>query len=176
MLRPVAFGPVPEPELPDSERPLVVVDIDGVVADVSHRLHLLDGHPRRWEDFFAAAATDPPLAEGVALVRGLPAEHGLCWLTGRPERNRELTERWLIEQGLPDRPLLMRADRDHRPAREAKRAHLRALRRTHRIALVVDDDPAVVEMVRTEGLTPLLADWLPYSPRLHQAQERQGRT
>lgn len=164
------------PQLPEPDLPLVVVDIDGVVADVTHRLHLLDQRPRRWDEFFAGAAHDPPLPEGVALVRELPADHALCWLTGRPERNRDITEQWLAEQGLPAGPLLMRADRDRRPAREAKRDHLRSLLRTHRIALVVDDDPAVIEMLGADGLPHLLADWLPYSPRLNQAQERQGRT
>lgn len=163
-------------ELPDPALPLVVVDIDGVVADVSHRLHFLDRNPRRWEDFFAAAAEDPALPEGIALAGDLPAGHVLCWLTGRPERNRTLTEQWLTRHGLPDNPLLMRQDRDHRPARQAKREHLRRLRRTHRIALVVDDDPSVVKMVTEEGLAAMLADWLPYSPRLHHAQERQGGT
>lgn len=162
--------------LPDPAVPLVVVDIDGVVADVSHRLHLIGRHPRRWDEFFAAAADDPPLAEGVALVLGLPDGHGLCWLTGRPERNRALTETWLREQGLPAEPMLMRADRDRRPARQAKREFLRTLRRTHTVALVVDDDPSVIAMLAEEGVPHLLADWLPYSPRLHQAQERQGRT
>lgn len=165
-------APPPEP----TAAPLVVVDIDGVVADVSHRLHLLDLHPRRWDDFFARAADDPPLPEGVALVLAIPADNRLCWLTGRPERNRQLTEAWLTRQGLPSGPLLMRPDRDRRPARQAKRDHLRTLRRQHSIALVVDDDPTVIAMLADEGLPYLLADWLPYSPRLHQAQERQGRT
>lgn len=171
----------PEPDPPETDRagtasPLVVVDIDGVVADVSHRLHLLDRQPRHWDEFFAAAADDPPLPEGVALVQGLPAGHDLCWLTGRPERNRALTEQWLTRHGMPAGPLLMRPDRDRRPARQAKRDHLRTLRRTRAIALVVDDDPTVIAMLAEEGLPSLLADWLPYSPRLHQAQERQGRT
>lgn len=164
------------PEPPDPDFALVVVDIDGVVADVSHRLHLLDRQPRRWDEFFAAAADDPLLPEGAALVQALPEGHHVCWLTGRPERNRRLTEAWLSDHGLPAAPLLMRPDGDRRPARQAKREHLKALRRTHRIALVVDDDPTVIEMLGEEGLPYLLADWLPYSPRLHQAQERQGRT
>ncbi len=161
---------------PGEDLPLVVVDIDGVVADVTHRLYLLDRHPRRWDEFFAAAADDPLLPEGLAMVTGLPEGHRLCWLTGRPERNRTLTAAWLARHGMPNDPLLMRPDRDRRPARQAKRDHLRALRRRHQIALVVDDDPQVIEMLTEEGLPHLLADWLPYSPRLHQAQERQGRT
>ena len=47
-------------------RPLAVVDIDGVVADVRHRLHFIEGRPRQWDRFFAAAGDDPPQPEGVA--------------------------------------------------------------------------------------------------------------
>ena len=36
-------------------RPLAIVDIDGVVADVRHRLHHLDRRPKNWSAFFAAA-------------------------------------------------------------------------------------------------------------------------
>ncbi|MBA3522958.1 MAG: hypothetical protein H0T85_00055 [Geodermatophilaceae bacterium] len=167
---------MPDVVLPEPELALLVVDIDGVVADVRHRLHHIGSHPRRWEDFFAAAAEDPVLPEGLAIVTDIPPGSALCWLTGRPERNRALTEDWLRRHGMPDSPLLMRADRDHRPARQAKREHLLRLRRTHRVALMVDDDPLVLEMLAELGIASMLADWLPFSPRLHQAQERQGRT
>lgn len=167
---------MPDVALPEPELALIVVDIDGVVADVGHRLHHISSSPRHWEEFFAAAAEDPVLPEGKALVTDIPAGNALCWLTGRPERNRTLTEQWLRHNGMPDAPLLMRADRDHRPARQAKREHLVRLLRTHRIALMVDDDPLVIDMLAELGVRSMLADWLPFSPRLHQAQERQGRT
>ncbi|CAN5148492.1 hypothetical protein BH20ACT5_BH20ACT5_08660 [soil metagenome] len=162
--------------MPAEQPALVVFDIDGVVADVTHRLHFLEARPKRWEDFFAAAAVDPPLAEGLNLVAELGGRHDLCWLTGRPERNRALTEAWLAAHDLPTGPLLMRADRDHRPARAAKRDHLRRLRRSRRIAVVIDDDPAVITMLAEEGIAHLLAEWLPHSSTLQQAQERDGRT
>jgi hypothetical protein len=161
---------------PSGQRPLAVVDIDGVVADVRHRLHLVEGRPKQWAAFFAAAAEDPPLAAGLALVHELTAEHDLLWLTGRPERTRAATEIWLAEQGLPARPLLMRGDRDFRPARVTKREELRRLRRTRRVAVVVDDDPEVVELLRADGFPVRLADWLPHSSTLRAAQEREGRT
>lgn len=167
---------VPDVVLPVPELALLVVDIDGVVADVRHRLHFIDTHPRRWEEFFAAASEDPVLPEGRAIAGEIPAGNALCWLTGRPERNRTLTEDWLRGNGMPDSPLLMRADRDHRPARLAKREHLLRLLRTHQVALMVDDDPLVLDMLAELGIPSMLADWLPYSPRLHQAQERHGRT
>jgi hypothetical protein len=160
----------------DPRRPLAVVDIDGVIADVRHRLHLVEARPKRWEEFFAAAADDPPLGTGVALVLDLAADHDVLWLTGRPERSRAATETWLAAHGLPVGPLLMRGDRDFRPARLTKREELRRLRRTRQVAIVIDDDPEVVEMLRADGFPVRLADWLPHSSTLRAAQERDGRT
>ena len=157
-------------------RPLAVIDIDGVVADVRHRLHLIQDKPKQWPAFFAAAATDPPLPEGVALVHELAAEHDVVWLTGRPERNRRLTTTWLAAQGLPTEPLLMRKDRDFRPARLAKREELRRLRLDREVALMVDDDPEVIALLEADGVPVRLADWLPHSRTLHKAQEADGRT
>ena len=157
-------------------RPVAVIDIDGVVADVRHRLHLVERKPKQWDAFFAAAADDPPLAEGVELVRALAAEHDVLWLTGRPERTRAATERWLAAQDLPTGPLRMRRERDFRPARVAKREELRRLRRDREVALVVDDDPAVIDLLRADGFPVHLADWLPHRRTLHDAQEADGRT
>jgi hypothetical protein len=56
-----------------------------------------------------------------------------------------------------------------------KRAVLRRLG-PDRVAVVVDDDPAVVRALRADGFTVRQADWLPYRAALSQAQERQGRT
>lgn len=146
------------------------------MSDVRHRLRFLERRPKQWDAFFEAARDDPPLPEGVALVESLLADHDVTWLTGRPERTRRLTEEWLGAQGLPVAPLLMRRDDDRRPARFAKREVLRRLAARHPIALVLDDDPAVVEDLRAEGLPVRLATWLPHSSTLEGAQERQGRT
>jgi hypothetical protein len=160
-----------------SDRPLAVVDIDGVVADVRHRLHLLERQPKQWEKFFALADDDPPLAEGVRLVTELAAGHDIVWLTGRPERTRRATVRWLAEHGLPPgTQLLMRSDRDYRPARQTKREELRRLQRRRQIAVIVDDDPEVTATLAEEGFPVRLADWLPHSSTLRTAQEREGRT
>nr|WP_066062605.1 hypothetical protein [Frankia sp. EI5c] len=166
---------MPGERAPD-ERPLAVIDVDGVVADVRHRLKFLRALPGDWEAFFAAADIDPPLVEGVELVRSLARDHDVIWLTGRPERSRATTERWLREQGLPLRELRMRPDADRRPARIFKRSELRRLGAHRRVAVVVDDDPAVVELLRADGWPVLRADWLAYEPTLGNAQNDEGRT
>lgn len=160
----------------DGELPLAVIDIDGVVADVRHRLHLVESRPKRWPEFFAAAVDDPPLEPGVSLVRELATDHEVIWLTGRPERTRAATRSWLAEQDLPAGTLLMRGDRDFRPARVTKREELRRLRRTRDVRVVVDDDPEVVALLQADGFPVRLADWLPHSSTLRAAQERDGRT
>ncbi|WP_368861178.1 hypothetical protein [Frankia sp. AgB32] len=159
-----------------AQRPLAVIDVDGVVADVRHRLQYLRSWPGDWDAFFAAAPADPPLTEGVELVRRLALDHEVVWLTGRPERSREATSRWLREQGLPSGELRMRPDDDRRPARVFKRAELRELGANRQVAVVVDDDPAVVDLLRADGWPVLRAQWLEYESTLGNAQETEGRT
>jgi hypothetical protein len=153
-----------------------VIDIDGVVADVRHRLHFLEDGPKDWPGFFAAAVDDPPLPEGVALVLALLHDHDVVWLTGRPESTRGDTEAWLSRHGLPTEPLLMRRNGDYRPARHSKKETVRDLATQRRIALIVDDDPAVVRDLTAAGFQVRLAEWLPHSSTLRGAQERDGRT
>lgn len=153
---------------------MAAIDVDGVVADVRHRLHLVA--PDQWEEFFAAAEHDELLPEGAALVHRLAAEHELVWLTGRPEHLREQTEAWLREQGLPPGHLVMRPDwsEDDRPTREIKREYLIGLAQTRKLVVVVDDDPAVVDLLRAEGIPTQLATWCPYTPT-YQSVDRHPR-
>jgi hypothetical protein len=157
-------------------RPLAVFDIDGVLADVTHRLHHLRARPQRWERFFAAAEVDPLLAPGAERLRAAQPDHDVVYLTGRPEQNRRLTERWLAGHGLPTGPLFMREDDDYRPARMMKREVLWLLADRREIAAVIDDDPAVVRVLAADGWPVELATWLPHSSTLRDAQENTGRT
>jgi FMN phosphatase YigB (HAD superfamily) len=162
-------------------RSVAVFDIDGVLADVRHRLHFVERRPKDWPGFFGAAAADGVLPAGVRLLRELEAEHEIRYLTGRPERLRQVTEAWLREHGLPAEPVTMRPDRDRRPARMFKHDRLRDwVADGVEIALVVDDDPAVVATVERLGLPVLEAAWQheerAQQQMLWQAQERDGRT
>jgi hypothetical protein len=153
---------------------LAVFDIDGVVADVRHRLHHLDP-PRSWRRFFAGAGDDPLLPEGARLVADLARHHDVVWLTGRPDWLRATTAAWLSGHGLPAGELYLRPDGDYRPAPVFKLSVLRGL--TERsVAAVVDDDPEVVAAATAAGLPAVLADWVPRSETLREAQDRLGRT
>jgi len=153
---------------------LAVFDIDGVVADVRHRLHHLDW-PVSWRGFFAAAGRDPLLPEGASLVADLGRQHDIVWLTGRPEWLRDVTADWLARHGLPEGELHLRPVHDRRPARIFKVGVLRRLA-PRGIAAFVDDDPEVVEAALAAGYPAALADWVPRAESLREAQERLGRT
>lgn len=147
-----------------------------MVADARHRLHYLQSRPKDWPAFFAAAAADPALREGLELAAELVIRHDLAWLTGRPERLRRVTTRWLVRYGLPASPLHMRRSGDFRPAREMKLEVVGGLARAGPIGLVVDDDPQVTEALAAAGISVRLADWVPYAEPLQTGQERDGRT
>ena len=154
---------------------VAVIDIDGVVADVRHRLRHVEPPPR-WDRFFAEAGDDPLLSVGADLAHQLALEHAIIWLSGRPESLREVTERWLHRNRLPPGPVLLRPVGDHRPAARLKLQRLYELARTQTIAAMVDDDPAVVRAVRVAGFPIVLADWIPNDRSLRRAQESDGRT
>ena len=163
-----------------AERPYAVLDVDGVLADVGHRLHHLEGPRKDWRAFFAAAGADPPLTTGLALAHELADEHELAYLTGRPEGLRAVTQRWLGRHGLPAGPLWMRRRGDFRPAREMKLDALHRLGTERRVELVVDDDVDVVAALEAAGYAVLQATWAHHSRdgrrALHDAQDVEGRT
>ena len=157
-------------------RPLAVFDIDGVLADVSHRVHFLEQRVQDWRSFFAEAVHDPALVDGVALALEAARECEVVYLTGRPERCRSDTLQWLREQALPEGSLHMRPDRDHRPARRLKPKLLSDVAAGRIVAIVVDDDLEVCDAYEAAGWTVLRADWAARSAVLHKAQEEEGRT
>ena len=156
--------------------PLAIVDIDGVVADVRHRLHHIERRRKDWDGFFAAAVDDPPHEEGLAIVARLAADHEVVFLTGRPERCRADTERWLDDHGLGGHRLLMRPEGTRRPAAEVKREVLERLAAGREVAVVVDDDPDVLAAMAAAGHPTFHAGWGDRSPALHRAQEVEGRS
>lgn len=90
-------------------------DIDGTLADPSHRLHHIQKRPKDWDSFFAAVADDIPIEHMRDLCRFLQLTivgTKVVFLSGRPERTRFDTQRWLADHQcmLTNRPIYMRAD------------------------------------------------------------------
>ena len=163
------------------ERPLAIVDLDGVVADVRHRLHHLRGRRKDWDAFFGAAAADLVHPEGAAIVATLAAEHEVVFLTGRPAHLRAATQHWLDEHGFGAHRLVMRPGGDRRPAAVLKIELVRELadrpphrhrRRRRRRRAGGDASGRASRRSRPSGRRRAAAD----EAALQQAQEDDGAT
>lgn len=159
----------------------MVFDVDGVLADVRHRLRHVERKPKDWPAFFAAMGDDVPLEEGIARARAeASAGRTIVYLTGRNETYRGVTEAWFAQHGLPTGTLVMRRDDDRRPARLFKPQALARIARTADVVAVIDDDEAVVAVLRAAGWPVEHATWM-HADRdeqqsLFDAQETDGRT
>lgn len=165
-----------EPSAPGRSGMLAVIDLDGVLADVRHRLHHVAGRPKDWRSFFAAAPQDPLLDEGARVVRALADVHDVVYLSGRPEHCRADTVRWLAHHDLPEAPLHLRPPTDRRPGRLYKVDALRRLAEQQPVAVLVDDDPMVCDAARAAGFDVLPATWMGPAEELLEAQEVDGET
>jgi hypothetical protein len=96
----------------------IVSDIDGTIADISHRVKYLKGADKDWNTFFALADKDTPISKNISVLLdlsnyGTHAYYELVFCTGRPERYRRLTESWIFRNASGGR-VLMRKDGDYR--------------------------------------------------------------
>lgn len=128
-------------------------DIDGTLADLTHRLHHIQKQPKDWDAFFEACQADVPISHVLDLVAQLSNTTHVVFVSGRSDRVRNATEAWLRKQGLNDHPLYMRKDGDHRPDYQVKAGLLERIRADGwEPIMAFDDRDQVVEMWRAKGI------------------------
>lgn len=54
---------------------IYIFDIDGTLADLSHRLHFIQKKPADWDGFFAACSDDAPIPEVIELIQRLGKDY-----------------------------------------------------------------------------------------------------
>ena len=132
---------------------IVIVDIDGTIADLTHRLHFIEQKPPDWDAFHAHVAADKAIFPVIAVVRALAAaEHPIFMVSGRMEKCREDTINWLRLHKVPFDALFMRPNDDYRPDTEIKNEILTKIGGPERVLLAIDDRKRVVEMWRSHGI------------------------
>lgn len=134
----------------------IACDIDGVLANVQEHVneHLVEKED--WKTYFSHTEEFPAILTIRSIIRLLHVHHTICFVTGRPESNREATTRWLqkrITTGhrFLESQLLMRTNGDTRPGTEIKLEWFRKLQPD----LVIDDSPETAEAATNEGFTVL---------------------
>lgn len=134
------------------DRKHIICDIDGTIADCSHRREFVKQEPKDWKGFFANMDKDGFRKEvwEQAKAHGLP----IIIVSARPEQYRETTLKWLEEQGISESEfvtLIMRQGFDKRPDTEVKLDILNMIGRDN-IKVVYDDRPSVIRMWRENGV------------------------
>jgi len=125
-----------------------VFDLDGTLADCTHRLHHLER--KDWRAFFAACGDDAPIPHVISLFQTLnTGENRVEVWSGRSDEVRQETMEWLNRHGVFPDALVMRTAGDRRPDDEVKREFLRAGGAPD---LIFDDRARVVAMWRAEGI------------------------
>lgn len=133
---------------------ILVLDLDGTMADNTHRQHLLPtgegNHTSEWVTFNMACGQDAVIEctrdVFYALLRFAKK---VAVVTGRSEVARIPTEHWLMLNAIPYDELIMRPDDDHRKAVYYKRDVFKKLG-IGAGDFVFEDDPTIIEMVKTE--------------------------
>lgn len=150
---------------------IVIMDIDGTLADARHRVHYVqkdkDSGKRQWGKFFAAAKDDKPYTHTKLMNLLFDTTAIIIYLvTGRPENLRKDTEAWLRAHDIRYDALLMRPNNDRRPDYEAKKDLFEKdevlSNNKENIVCVFEDRLQVAKMWRDLGLEVCVCgdDWL----------------
>lgn len=136
-------------------RPLIICDIDGVIADCSQRLHYIQEKPANWDGFFEDCDFDAPIVPVIELLRALNVNgFDIGYITGRPKRIREKTVKWFKQHYVPFKEgqlLLMRTDGDHREDWIVKWLLFEEWVEQKRVFAILEDRDQVVKMWRDKG-------------------------
>lgn len=139
--------------------PIYLVDIDGTVADLSHRLWMIKTDPPDWDGFFAACSEDAPIVPVIHTVRTLGlAGADIVFISGRSDATQNATTDWLLTHGLTMIDgLYMRKAGDHRPDNIVKSELLDQFLKDRGITesditAAFEDRDQVVKMYRDRGV------------------------
>lgn len=131
-----------------------IFDIDGTLADGSHRIHHITSGKKDWDAYFQALHGDTLIEPISRLAKTLALCFDIVYVSGRPEEYREQTEMWLDNIGLPIGPLYMRPLGDRRNDDIIKIELLAKLRADgYHPIMAFDDRNRVVAAWRKAGIT-----------------------
>ena len=154
----------------------IVFDIDGVLADCSHRLHYIQGDNKDYDKFYSdeEILKDKALGSGFILFRSIlyllddintpnrlknGEEIRITLITARNKRCAKATADWFLDnmkRFQKDRfkcNLFMRSENDWRPAYQVKEDLIKDHIGFKNILFAFDDDDKINEMYKKHGVT-----------------------
>lgn len=151
--------------------PLYIFDLDGTLALIEHRRHLVTGETKDWPAFFAACVDDLPNTPVIETLKALRKSGAEIWIwSGRSDAVLKPTLAWLAGHEcmrdidargceshyhvVPLPYFRMRPAADHRPDEVLKAEWLDALTpyELGRIVAIFEDRDRMVKLWRSRGI------------------------
>jgi hypothetical protein len=141
------------------KRKAIIVDIDGTLADNSHRKDL--AIQKNFEEFTRQSGADEPFQWALDIVNmGLSKGWTILLVTGRSDKFASLTTLWLQEKcgftGDTDFRLFMRKEGDNREDTIIKaEVFENEIKDNFEVLFAMDDRTRIVKMWRSKGIITL---------------------
>lgn len=140
----------------------ILVDLDGTLTNVEHRVHhVQDRANPDWKSFNEKMVHDTLNDWCHCLIESMQSNGDkVIFITGRRENYRQHTETWLEKHNISYQALYMRGIEDRRDDHEIKKEIFRRnIEGKFQVRFVVEDRASVVKMWREIGLVCLQCDW-----------------
>ena len=148
------------PDILDEFDKTVIFDIDKTLANNKHREHYIiapyldqyDDFIPNWDAFHAECYKDTPIQPTIDINNLMyNAGYFIILLTGRTEKNREITKDWCYSNGVKFHSLLMRPNNARESDYIMKRKAIDKISNLPPIHCVFEDSSSAVEMWREKG-------------------------
>lgn len=132
----------------------IVVDIDGTLSNLDHRLPLIKKESPDWDTFYSLVKDDKMNEWCSELIKMMCLEYSIILVSGRRSSCKADTIDWLKKNGLYPaitQVYLLRGDKDYTPDHELKRQWLHKFGK-EKILFVIEDRKKVKRMWVEEGV------------------------
>ena len=135
----------------------ILVDLDGTLCDVEHRVHHVQGKTKNWKAFNELMVHDDLNHWCFELMEAMGDRgYKIIFVTGRGEPSRQPTENWLKKHNVKYEHLYMRGVLDQREDSDVKEEiYFQKIEQIYQVLFVVDDRKSVVERWRKLDLVCL---------------------
>lgn len=135
---------------------ILIVDLDGTLCNIDHRLHYVKNGNKDWKNFFKEILNDTPNKWCLDLVEKFNKQYSIIFCSGRSDNERKTTEDWLNTHLTHSYELYMRNRQDYREDSIIKEIILDfEILTRYKPYFVIDDRQRVVDMWRKRGLVCL---------------------
>lgn len=133
----------------------IIFDIDGTICSSKDRLYHIDGQYKDWDKFHEESKNSGKIENIVEILYLLSRKYDILLFTGRTEKYKELTERWLYVYNIEYDHLFMRPDDNYEKASILKEKWLNIVTKKSNIIAAFEDDTNCINMYRANGITCL---------------------